>query len=434
MGTNYASVLLLFLAVAPVLPQPTPNGTYVRSEPAFVPNPTGRGTIEVIFSCIVTLGLCIWTAVHPDVVANKTILGHLIYKTSWMMTALVVPEIVVSNSFHQWREAKRVHAKWCTLSGIKKGSKEDMGMEGAFFVVMGGCTIGGIDDGFTATITPAGFLALTQSGTLPNDVLKKGIIKDKGKADALAKLLVCVQAIWMAVQCLARKLNFLPVTLLEYHVVIQVLYAMAMYKFWWHKPKDVNEPIEVIQRTDISDDDFANCVTMVPQVKRFIVDDLITLGFDGHTDALTAAILGIPTSAFHLLAWNSHFPSPAEKWIWRISSIGIGVAPQCMYLHFLASRHIVGYTWGSKEGDPLYRRVHKLIMDKFPTAPGVYRTINSPLEMNFGEIIFYLTTWLNIHAYTTFSLLLGVVAFISIRNVPEGSYDTVVWADYWPHF
>lgn len=55
---------------------------HVRSEPGFVPNPTGRGTIEVLFSCIVTLGLCIWTAVHPDVVANKSILGHLIYKTN----------------------------------------------------------------------------------------------------------------------------------------------------------------------------------------------------------------------------------------------------------------------------------------------------------------------------------------------------------------
>lgn len=61
-----------------------------------------------------------------------------------------------------------------------------------------------------------------------------------------------------------------------------------------------------------------------------------------------------------------------------------------MYLHFLASSHIVGYTWGSKEGDPLYRRVHG-------------RT-NSPREMNLGEIIFHLTAWLNIHAYTTFSL------------------------------
>ncbi|KAH8154673.1 uncharacterized protein LAJ45_01202 [Morchella importuna] len=31
-------------------------------------NPTGRGTSKIITSCTFTLALCIWTAIHPDLV------------------------------------------------------------------------------------------------------------------------------------------------------------------------------------------------------------------------------------------------------------------------------------------------------------------------------------------------------------------------------
>lgn len=30
-------------------------------------------------------------------------------------------------------------------------------------------------------------------------------------------------------------------------------------------------------------------------------------------------------------------------------------------------------------------------------------------------------------------IFLPVEAFISLRNLPEGSFNTTVWEDYWPH-
>jgi hypothetical protein len=50
--------------VAPVLPEGARVG--------WVPNPVGRGTSKIIISCSVTLALCIWTAIHPDVVKKKS--------------------------------------------------------------------------------------------------------------------------------------------------------------------------------------------------------------------------------------------------------------------------------------------------------------------------------------------------------------------------
>lgn len=157
----------------------------------------------------------------------------------------------------------------------------------------------------------------------------------------LLKLLVCLQAFWFAVQVAPRLANALPDTLLEYHVVIHVCYAMAMYFFWWLKPKDVNEPIQVLRRSVIPDAAFSAYVKMVPQSKHYILDEILDRGFGGQTDALMVAVLGLPTAFLHLLAWNTHSHSTPEKWIWRVCSIGIGVAPLIIYTHFVFSKYIV---------------------------------------------------------------------------------------------
>ncbi|KAF8534643.1 hypothetical protein BDD12DRAFT_397982 [Trichophaea hybrida] len=54
-------------------------------------------------------------------------------------------------------------------------------------------------------------------------------ILDKCKADSLVKLLVCVQATWMVLQCISRWFNELPVTLIEFSTPIHVFYTLAMY-------------------------------------------------------------------------------------------------------------------------------------------------------------------------------------------------------------
>lgn len=103
-----------------------------------------------------------------------------------------------------------------------------------------------------------------------------------------------------------------------------------------------------------------------------------------------------------------------------------------MHIQFAVSGHIVTYTWGWRGGDPLYRRVHKFIMVQFQETLGSYRNINSPLEMRPTEMFICVTTWLNSHSYTVFSVLLGVGAFLRLSSVLDGSYETVVLENYWP--
>jgi len=67
-------------------------------------------------------------------------------------------------------------------------------------------------------------------------------ISDKSKADGIAKLLACVQAGWVLLQCLAREIQGLPITPLESNTVAHVLNAVVMYSLWWQKPVDVARP------------------------------------------------------------------------------------------------------------------------------------------------------------------------------------------------
>jgi hypothetical protein len=91
------------------------------------------------------------------------------------------------------------------------------------------------------TVMAAGVLFLARHGCLPD--ISKEMIADKSKADPIAKSLVCIQAGWLIVQCIARLVSSLPITLLEVATLAHCMSALAMYLLWWHKPLDINEPV-----------------------------------------------------------------------------------------------------------------------------------------------------------------------------------------------
>ena len=68
-------------------------------------------------------------------------------------------------------------------------------------------------------------------------------ILDRGKADNLSKILVCVQTGWMVLQCVARVASRLPLTLLELNTLGHVACGIMLYMIWFKKPQDMSEAI-----------------------------------------------------------------------------------------------------------------------------------------------------------------------------------------------
>ena len=112
----------------------------------------------------------------------------------------------------------------------------------AFFIVAGGLAIE--TKSFRKepylTVTPAGAVELARLGLL--SPVEQEVINDKTKADPITKAIVCVQAAWFIVQCIARAAQHLPLTLLEIHTLAHVFIAMLMYLFWFPKPYNALSP------------------------------------------------------------------------------------------------------------------------------------------------------------------------------------------------
>jgi hypothetical protein len=118
---------------------------------------------------------------------------------------------------------------------------------------MGGITVevGDCFDGSSRlSLTPEGVRLLSFLGRLPR--VQESQIRDKSKADGLAKTIVCLQAGWMILQTIARVDQDLPVSLLEINTIGHVLCALILYLLWWNKPLEVKDPI-VLSREEWMD-------------------------------------------------------------------------------------------------------------------------------------------------------------------------------------
>ena len=92
---------------------------------------------------------------------------------------------------------------------------------------------------FRATLTARGVSFLAKCNYLPPPNISKAFIDDKSKADSLAKVLVCVQAMWCLMQYFGRVASHLHVTLLEVNTLAHAICALAIYACWWSKPFDI---------------------------------------------------------------------------------------------------------------------------------------------------------------------------------------------------
>ncbi len=111
----------------------------------------------------------------------------------------------------------------------------------------------------------------------------------------------------------------------------------------------------------------------------------------------------------HAAAWNDHFPSAVEKWLWRASASYIGFCGGLwVVLNFVVSNYQPLNDFWEHWMDGQKGRIHNL---------------------SLGSLVFT----------CGFSLMLArayivVEAFVSIRELPSAAYETPTWSQIFPHF
>lgn len=94
---------MLFLAVAD-----TSIGAMSNSTISWKPDPDFRGTFNILSTCLGTLFICVWSAVHDDVTKGKKGFRVTLRRIGWLIVGLLGPELLLFISYRQWWEARRI--------------------------------------------------------------------------------------------------------------------------------------------------------------------------------------------------------------------------------------------------------------------------------------------------------------------------------------
>ena len=157
------------------------NTAPTRDLRGWVGSPDGRGTLDIIWSCMFTILLCIWTSVCSNIpAATDTRWNRLKDKIDLATLGLLGPEFLVILAGGQWQSARR-SVRMFHAEGYK-----DWTIRHAFFTDMGGFLLQ-TSDFPPIPIDARQLYYLVKKGHLEYPLITEESIDDRNKADGLTR-------------------------------------------------------------------------------------------------------------------------------------------------------------------------------------------------------------------------------------------------------
>lgn len=72
------------------------------------PESLDRGTFGLLFSCILTLFICVYTVLHLNVSPGVSRVSLSLQKFLWALVGIFAPELIVYIAWRQWQSAKEL--------------------------------------------------------------------------------------------------------------------------------------------------------------------------------------------------------------------------------------------------------------------------------------------------------------------------------------
>ncbi len=278
-------------------------------------------------------------------------------------------------------------------------------------------------------------------------------IEDKSNGDALSKTFSILQISWFIVQCIARAIRHLPITLLEMTAIAFAGLSMILYFLWWYKPLNVKYQISLDgsewKPTPATNDSEESASPVNPSLAEWatrrwglftewIAHTTIGGSIDGYYEDIgdgafrfssgteeegskrvtTMVAVGSLFGALHFSAWSFYFPSQTEIMLWRFSSMAVLIG---LFLGAHFSVILLIAEWVDPEGTS--KRVKKLLRAREDEkAWMVHLSYISRFMMVAGTI-----------SYIVARIMLIILAFLQLRSLPPLAFCTVQWTSYIPH-
>lgn len=115
-----ASLLLLILSYSKITSGiPLPSNEAGAQTVSWVSDPNGRGTVSLVETCVLTLSLCVWSAIHLNIPGSgETSWSRRLRNLKWIAVGIFGPELVVLAAWKQWSSAKALLEE---LDGLSNG-------------------------------------------------------------------------------------------------------------------------------------------------------------------------------------------------------------------------------------------------------------------------------------------------------------------------
>lgn len=430
------------------------NDTSTGRRDGWVSQPNGRGTFDILWSCLFTIFLCTWVSLHLNVPSmHETYRHQFSRKLRWMLQAIIAPEFVLVLAAGQKVEANRSVQDFKTLelpSGYEKWT-----VRHGFYANMGGFVLQPPDSAaFPINSKQLHWLIKRRYVDYPTMTAKE--VWDKSKADGFQKSLTCLQTGWFIIQILGRVIQHLPITTLEITTLSFVLCTLVMFFQWANKPLDVESPTILESNKSIAqilldagdaanqpyrqtpldfiDNQSPSWLTEVqphlrfrtgPKTRplpRFTNDRFPVIG--AGPDAVFLFFFTMAYCGLHFVAWNFEFPTPLERKLWRSASITIGA---CAFIFWVCETYQDGHRLGRWE-----RWYAKLFHnDKNGRINTMEKERRNRRFIPVWEVIVMTPVTL---VYTVARTYIVIEVFLSQRSLPIGAFDTVQWSEFVPHF
>jgi hypothetical protein len=342
-----------------------PECTNPKEAVNFVSSPPTRGTLDILWSSLFTIFACTWTILHPNVPEQRDgqdpgILGDLKWKIKanrdkviWMFGAILAPELLLFFAVSRLMCTREQHAE---LKKYADGDGVPWTLAHTTFANMGGFVIRGSSDRVAKDhsseipvtqiqpritddwyiLDPNTILRLRAEGHIILPCIHNAEMDDHSKGDLFTKGIAAIQIFWSIASAITRAIRGLAISQLEISVIAFSVCALLIYVCYWSSPKDVLVPItflewvgpippvitEIIKEADadhVSETSRAE-TGQKPFSNGFFQQN--NSRFDEYILVFGALVFG----AVHLLAWNFAFPTPAERIVWRATSVYCSLA------------------------------------------------------------------------------------------------------------